>query len=161
MTSYQNLLSRIREVRRRWRAQKIVKGVALFLPAAVALLLLGIWGADLFGFKPLAVWTMRLMTGGAAIYVAFRFFVVPLRRRISDIQIAQYIEERYPDLEDRLVTAVEFGDGRGISPGMLDLLIKDAMEKTSRIDFSVFLNRRHLTAYGVVAAATSLPLSCS
>ncbi len=158
MTSSESLLHRIREVRRRWRVQRIVKGIAFFIPAAVALLLLGIWGADLFGFKPAAVWVVRSVTGGAAIYVAFRFFVVPLRRRISDIQIAQYIEERYPHLEDRLVTAVEFGDGRGISAGMLDLLIKDAIEKTNRLDFSVFLNRRHLTAYGSVAAATFIVL---
>jgi hypothetical protein len=158
MTQYQNLLARIRVVRRRWRMQRLVKGVAFFLISAVALLLLGIWGANLFGFKPAAVWIMRLVTGGSAVYVAVHFFVAPLRRRISDIQIAQYIEERYPNLEDRLIAAVEFGDGGGTSPGMLDLLIKDAMEKTSRIDFSVFLNRKRLAVYGLAGAATFLAL---
>jgi hypothetical protein len=158
MTQYQNLLARIRAVRRRWRMQSLVKGLAFFLISAIALLLLGIWGANVFGFKAAAVWIMRLVTGGSAAYVAVHFFVAPLRRRISDVQIAQYIEERYPDLEDRLITAVEFGDGRGISPGMLDLLIKDAMEKTSRIDFSVFLNRKRLAVYGLVGAVTFLAL---
>jgi hypothetical protein len=158
MNSYEGLLSRIRMVRRRWRMQKLVKGVALFLIAAIALLILGIWGANLLGFKSGAVWAMRFVTAGATVYVALRFFVAPFRRRISDIQIAQYIEERYPDLEDRLVTAVEFGEGKGIAPGMLDLLIKDAMEKTSRIDFSVFVNRKRLTVYGAAGVLTFLIL---
>ncbi|MGA2264695.1 MAG: DUF4175 family protein, partial [Acidobacteriota bacterium] len=154
MNSYQSLLSRIRVVRRRWRVQRVAKGLALFLVAAIALLLLGIWGADLFGFKPAAVWAMRLLTGGAAAYTAFRFFILPLRRRITDIQIAQYVEERYPHLEDRLITAVEFGEGKTISPGMLDLLIKDAMEKTGRVDLSVFLDRRRMAIYSAVGVGT-------
>ncbi len=158
MTSYQSLLSRIRVVRRRWRVQRLAKGLALFLVLTLALLLLGIWGADLFGFRPAAVWAMRVITGIATVYVAFRFFIAPLRRRLSDIQIAQYIEERYPNLEDRLITAVEFGEGRNISPGMLDLLIKDAVQKTSRMDFSVFLDRKRLAAYGMVGVGTFLVL---
>jgi hypothetical protein len=158
MISNQSLMSRIRMVRRRWRMQRVAKGLAFFLVATIALLLLGIWGADLFGFKPAAVWAMRLITGGAAAYIAYRFFVVPLRRRISDVQIAQYIEERYPHLQDRLITAIEFGAGRDISPGMLDLLIKDAVEKTSRVDFSVFLDRKRMTTYGVAGAGAFLVL---
>ncbi|MBP1596454.1 MAG: putative rane protein, partial [Acidobacteria bacterium] len=150
MRPYQSLLARIRLVRRRWRLQKIAKGLAFLLAVTIALLILGVWGADLFGFRPGAVWAMRLITGGAAIFVAVRFFVLPLRRRLSDLQIAQYVEERYPQLEDRLVAAVEFGEDKAMSPGMLDLLIRDTIEKTSRLDFSVFLNRRRLAAYGAL-----------
>ncbi len=158
MDQYQNLLTRIRVVRRRWRMQRLVKGLALFLASAIALVLLGIWGADLFGFKPAAVWALRLATGAVAAVVAYHFFVSPFRRRISDVQIAQYVEERYPHLEDRLVSAVEFGGGKDSASGMLDLLIKDAMDKTSRLDFSVFLDRRRLAAYGVVGGGTLLLL---
>ena len=85
MTSVDTLLSRIRQVRRKWRLQLTIKGISLFLGATIALLLLGIWGADLFGFKPGAVWVMRILTGCAVIYVAARFLFFPLRRRISDM----------------------------------------------------------------------------
>ena len=61
MNSMKSLLSRIRIVRRRWRMQQIAKGVALFLAATIALLILGVWGADLFGFTAPAVWAMRLL----------------------------------------------------------------------------------------------------
>ena len=109
MSFYENLLERVKLVRRRWRFQAVVKGLCLFLASTIALLVLGVWGADLFGFRPAAVWLMRLVTAGTVLFVSWRFLYVPFRRRVSDVQIAQFIEERYPQLEDRLVTAVEFG----------------------------------------------------
>src|SRR5262245_38243050 len=154
MSSFQSLLQRVREVRRKWRMQALVKGVALFLVCAISTLVFGVWGADLFGFTPAAVWLIRIVTVGAVLFVAFRFLWIPLRRRLTDVQIAQYIEERYPKLEDRLVTAVEFGRDSAISSGMLDLLIKDALEKTSRVDLSVFVDRRRLAGYGSVGFAS-------
>src|SRR5687768_8444609 len=158
MTAYQNLLSRIRLVRRKWRMQILIKGLALFLVSAVATLVLGVWGADLFGFRPAAVWLLRLLTGAAVVYVAVRFLYLPLRRQISDVQVAQYIEERYPQLEDRLITAVEFGQTKTVSPGMLDLLIKDALEKATRVDYSVFVNRKRVATYGGASLAALVAL---
>jgi len=152
MNSYQDLLSRIRIVRRRWRTQMVIQGLSLFLASAIALLVLGVWGADIFGFKPAAIWTMRTITGAAVLFIAGWFLYLPLRRRVSDVQIAQYVEERYPELEDRLVTAVEYGATTSISPGMLDLLIRDALRKSGRVDFSVFTNHRRIFSYGVLGA---------
>ena len=158
MNSYESLRERIRMVRRRWRTQILIKGVSLFLASSISLLVLSVWGADLFGFKPGALWAMRLLTGGAVVFVAVRFLYLPLRRRVSDVQVAQYVEERYPKLEDRLVTAMEFGRGDRISAGMLDLLIKDALDKTNRLDFSVFVNRKRIATHGSLAAGALLVL---
>jgi hypothetical protein len=158
MNSYENLLARVKLVRRRWRMQAAVKGLSLFLALTIALLVLGVWGADLFGFKPAAVWLMRVVTGGAVLFVAWRFLYLPLRRRITDVQIAQFIEDRYPQLEDRLVTAVEYGRGQSVSSGLLDLLIRDALEKTNRVDFSVFVNRKRLISFSLLGAASFLAL---
>jgi hypothetical protein len=158
MNSYQGLMARIRMVRRRWRLQALIKGLALFLVAAIALLILGVWSADLFGFRPFAVWAMRVLTGGAMIFIAWRFLFVPLTIKITDVQIAQYVEERYPALEDRLITAVEFGREDAAASGMIDLLIRDALDHTNRVDFSVFVNRKHLLTYGLLGAAACLVL---
>ncbi|MBN1569141.1 MAG: hypothetical protein JXA73_14925 [Acidobacteria bacterium] len=158
MNAYDHLLARIRQVRARRRAQVLVKGLSLFLVSAIALLIFGVWGADLFGFSPAAVWSLRLLTGGAVLFVAWYFLYVPLRSPASDVQIAQFIEERYPQLEDRLVTAVEFGNQRTESFGMIDLLIADALDKSRRVDFSVFLNRRRLMSFGAIGIAASLAL---
>src|SRR5437867_4145819 len=158
MEKYRNLEARIREVRRKWRTQVLIRGISLFLVSSIALLVLGVWGADLFGFKPVAVWIMRILAGSAVIYVAARFICIPLSKRVSDVQVAQYIEEKYPHLEDRLVTAVEFGRGSRISAGMLDLLIRDALDKTSRVDFSVFVERKRVLSYAGIAALALVSL---
>ena len=133
MNPYESLLVRVRQVRKRWRSQVLVKGISLFLVSAIALLILGVWGADLFGFKPAAVWAMRLLTGATVVFGAWYFLYVPLRSRISNVQIAQYIEENYTQLEDRLVTAVEYGAPDAKASGMIDLLIKDALDKTRHV----------------------------
>ncbi len=158
MSSYKSLLARVKLVRRRWRSQALVKGISIFLASAIALLVLGVWGADLFGFRPAAVWFMRILTAGTAILVAWRFLYIPFRTRISDVQIAQFIEERYPQLEDRLVTAVEYGQEGIATSSMIDLLIKDALDKTNRVDFSVFVNRRRLAYFGLLGVGASLAL---
>jgi hypothetical protein len=150
MSSYENLLARIRHVRTRWRSQVLVRGIAILLASTIAILVLGVWGADLFGFKPAALWAMRFLTGATVLFIAWYFLYLPLRVRISDVSIAQFIEEKYPQLEDRLVTAIEYGNRKTSNPGMIDLLIQDALNQTARVDFSVFLNRQRLAAFGTL-----------
>ena len=149
MNAYEILLNRIRQVHRKWRFQVLFGGITLFLISSILLLLLGVLGGEFFGFRPAAVWTMRLATGIAVLAAAWYFLYRPFRRRVSDVQVAQYIEEQYPDLEDRLVTAVEYGDQRGGS-SIIDLLIKDALEKIHCVDFSVFVNRKRLAGLGML-----------
>ena len=158
MSSFQQLIVRVRSVRRKWRIQVLVRGLAIFLACTVALLVLGVWGADLFGFQPAAVWSMRIITGVAIAFVVLRFLYAPLRRRISDLQVAQYIEERHPQLQDRLVSAVEFGDGARVSPGMLDLLIRDVLSQMARMEFKGFINLRRVASYGLLGTGALLAL---
>ena len=158
MSSFQQLIVRVRSVRRKWRIQVLVRGLAIFLACTVALLVLGVWGADLFGFQPAAVWSMRILIGGAIAFVVLRFLYAPLRRRISDLQVAQYIEEHHPQLEDRLVSAVEFGDGARVSPGMLDLLIRDVLSQMTRMEFAGFINLRRVASYGLLGTGALLAL---
>lgn len=158
MNAHEKLLARIRFVRLRWRFQSLVKGIAFLSALATGLLILGIWGADLFGFKPAAIWSARLVTGAAILFVAIRFVYSPLRRRVSDVQVAQFIEERYPQLQDRLVTAVEYG-GSTAGSGMIDLVIRDALNKSDRVDFSVFADRRKVISYGAAAVLSILALT--
>lgn len=158
MNSYENLLTRVRQVRRRWRTQVLVKWVSLFLASTIALLVLGVWGADLFGFRPAAVWVMRFLTAGLILFVSWFFLYLPLRRRVSDVQIAQYIEENYPQLEDRLVTAIEYGRPDASSSGMIDLLIRDALEKTRQVNLSVLVNRKRLLSFAALGFCAILAL---
>ncbi len=155
MTSYEMLLSQIRKVRRRWRFQILTRGIAILSASAAVLLAMGVWGADLFGFSPAAVWCIRVLTGGTVLFAGWYFLWLPLRIRISDVAVAQYIEEKYPRLEDRLVTAVEYGNRETLNAGMIRLLIQDALVKTSGVDISAFVNRKRLAAFGALGLAAT------
>ncbi len=107
MTDYERLLARIRAVRRCWRLQQLSRGAALLAVSLVLLAVLGVAAANLLGFSDAAVLAARTLTGLAALLCLARFLYIPLRRRVSDVQVAQYVEERFPGLQDRLVSAVE------------------------------------------------------
>jgi hypothetical protein len=158
MSAHEKLLAKVRQVRRRWRTQVLVRGISIFLTSAIAILILGVWGADLLGFKPATVWVMRFLTAGAVLFVTWYFLYRPLRVHVSDVAAAQYIEEKYPQLEDRLVTAIEYGDRTTSSPGLIDLLLRDALGKAAHIDFSVFLNRKRLASFGTLGLGAFLIL---
>ena len=158
MSSYESLLARVRQVRARWRAQVLVRGIAISLAFTAAMLVLGVWGADLFAFKPAAVWFFRFLTGSTVLCIAWYFLYLPMRVRVDDVAVAQFIEEKYPQLEDRLVTAIEYGNRKTSDSGMIDLLIQDALKQTSRVDFSIFLNRQRLAAFGILGFGSVLML---
>ena len=52
--------------------------------------------------------------------------LAPLRRVPADKQVARFIEERAPSLDDRLVTAVDVAQARRTAPALADLMIADA-----------------------------------
>jgi len=158
MSSYQLLLARVRLVRSRWRMQMLAKGASLFLACGIVLLILSVWGAGFFGFRAAAIWFTRIVAAAGIVYAAVHFLYQPLRRRVTEVQIAQYVEEQFPELQDRLVSAVEFGRGASDSSGMLDLLIRDALDKTNRVDFSVFRRSRRIAAFGSLGTAACVSL---
>jgi hypothetical protein len=155
MSAHERLLLLIRSVRRSWRLQSLARGIAILSTLAAGLLILGAWGADLLGFRPAAIWTVRLATGCALLFAALRLVYSPLRRRIPDVQVAQFIEERFPQLQDRLVTAVEFG-GHASGSGMIDLVSRDALEVSGRFDLSVFAEKKKVISYCIVAVLSML-----
>ena len=101
---------------------------------------------------------VRLLAGGTVLFVAWYFLYMPLRAHVSDVQVAQYIEENYPQLEDRLVAAIEYGAQNAESSGIIDLLIRDALDKTGHVDLSIFLDRRRLLSFGALGISACLGL---
>src|SRR5688572_20898751 len=97
--------------RRRRRALVVLRGVAACLAVGACVLLLTGWGAHRYRQSEGALLALRagaLFAFAAAVFLAL---VRPLARRIDDARLARFIEERAPATEDRLVTAVEFGEG--------------------------------------------------
>ena len=158
MNSYESLLARIALVRRRWRSQVVVKGISLFLASAIALLILCVWGADLFGFKPAAVWMMRAISAGAILFVAWRFLYLPLTFESAMCKSPNTLRKIIRSW--RIALSPRWSMGRKIrqAASMIDLLIKDALDKTNRIDFSIFVKSKRLAGFGLLGLAAFVAL---
>ena len=102
------LLQKIGQVRSKWKAFVWMRGLAWVLGLLVASLSqsASIWRLRL-GVPFWVVRTMSLVFAGGIAAVAVWKLILPLRRVPDDTQLAQFVEEKNPGLEDRLVSAVE------------------------------------------------------
>ncbi len=95
-------------------------------------------------------------------------FVLPLRRRVTDSQVALYLEEKDPTLEAAILSAIETSalaadelrPDHGPSPQLVEKLVDQAIEKCRAIENGIGVERaglqRQLTTLGGVAAVAAL-----
>ena len=102
---------------------------------------------------------------GAVIYLGYRRVLRPLFVRFADLDIAMRIEERWPGLNDRLASTIQFvrldaADDRHGSPALREATVRQAIEEASTIDFREVIEpkpviRAVAAAVGVLAAERS------
>ena len=119
-------------VRRRWIAVVSMCAVARVAAAAAALLLL-VLGIDSW-LEPADLPMVVLAMTAVVVALAFALGILwPLWRRPSDRQVARYIEERCPELEDHLASATDVAEsGRPLV--FRDLVLRDAATKARAVE---------------------------
>ncbi|MCZ6546459.1 MAG: hypothetical protein O6913_12295, partial [Chloroflexi bacterium] len=151
-TYLQELRVLLTRVRRRWMTTASIRAGARAALGACAIILAAI-AAD-YLLEP-ADLPMLLLLGGAGLavvtFVAWALW--PLRRVPTDRQVARFVEEHCPELEDRVASATEVaaGDARGV---FHDLVLADAASKARDVDVGRVVTRREIrTAIGRGAVA--------
>jgi hypothetical protein len=85
------------------------------------------------------------------LWVAIRFF-----RSFRQRALALVLERRFPELNDRLITAIELGerdaDSPQLSQSMLTRTVEEAREASSRLDLNSVFDRRPLLRAGISAS---------
>ena len=156
------LLQKIGIVRSKWKMFLWFRGLSWVLGVLVASLLIGLAVANTPSTPTWAVTGLRLAFIAAFIFTVFRALVMPLRRVPDDTQLARFVEEKNPGLEDRLVSAVEVI--RKPKPGQKmfsQLLVKDAIARTKHLRFSDQVNKRHSGTFAALTAAFAVALLIS
>src|SRR5688572_9450316 len=102
-------------VRRRWRAKIILRGTLITGVAALILLILTGYGLRDATIGYDAVVAVRVAALLVVIGLAVRYLVLPLRRQVRDEQVALYLEEHEPSLQNVLITALD-PDAESLSP---------------------------------------------
>src|SRR3954447_19451135 len=160
------LVDVIRRVRNRWRARLALRGAVVVAAGTVLALLLSASGLESFRFSAPAIITFRIIT--VAVFVGLMFYglVWPLRRRVTDAQVAMYLEERDPSLEAAIISAVEATTGSGSaahSPRLVEKLVEQAIDQCRTLDHGRAIERtsvqRHAGALAAIAAITALAIA--
>src|SRR2546422_5137029 len=162
MAPHEELLRKIALVRGRWKAFLWLRGLAWILGVTVASLLIGLVLANSTSFSGWAVVGLRLALVAAVLFTVVKALVLPLRRTPTDTQLARFVEEKNPGLEDRLVSAVEaIHKSKTEQISFVHLLIKDALDRTKHVRFRDQVNKRKFGTFGALTAAFAVALAIS
>ncbi|MBV8879932.1 MAG: hypothetical protein JO332_08220, partial [Planctomycetaceae bacterium] len=114
---------------------------------------------------PAGVRLFLLAAGVAALgALAFKRILYPLGVKISDDDLALFVERHFPELNDRLISAIQLTrepvdeTGTQQSPELVAALVADAEQATSQIDFRRVIIGKHVGKIALWAAAVLLLL---
>jgi hypothetical protein len=160
------LVEIIRQIRSRWRLKLALRGVVVVVAGSLLALLLSARGLEALRFSPSAIVSFRLVVAVVFAVLAGAWLWMPLRRRVTDNQVALYLEESDPSLEASILSAVEASSDKAIaldthSQALVDRLVQHAVEKCREVEYHRTIERRGLrrnvaTLAGVAVAATLL-----
>jgi hypothetical protein len=91
------------------------------------------WGLERVRFAPEWVVALRYVTWGTFLVSTYLFLVRPLIRRVSDGQVALYLEEHEPSLEHAVVSALD--QNPGFSEGLRNRVVDVALERARHVQY--------------------------
>ena len=148
----------VSEVRRRWRLRAALQGGAL---VALTMVFIGVLFFGLYYLTEIPFSYLRwglIPAGLGLLFVGFKFLYTPLSKNLDDHQIALYIEEKIPNLEDRLNSAIEIS-GQAPDPErnrLFDQLLDDASNQIRHLQLTTVVDRSRERILGFVAAGATL-----
>ena len=148
-------------VRGRWRALHVFQATVRAALAAAGAVGVGLFAMSLSAGVP-TVFAALAVTSALLALAGLAWGLLPLRAVPSDAQVARFIEERVPALDDRLVTAVDaVRASRSASPAptvLIEPMLADAARRSREIDLDAVLPVEVLRRAGFQAAAAALVL---
>jgi hypothetical protein len=149
------LIRIIRHVRRRWRLKLALRGAAAVAAVGVIVLLAAAFGLEWARFSARAILAARVLVAAALAVSTAYLFVRPLLRRVTDEQVALYIEEHEPSLQASIVSAIE-GASAARSDALLRRLIESAVDKCAETHATRTIERAPMQRYAGTVLATML-----
>ena len=143
------LVDVIRRVRNRWRLKLALRGAVIVVAGTVLALLLSASGLETFRFSAPAIIAFRDHRRRRLRGLLFYGLVWPLRRRVTDAQVAMYLEERNPTLEagdPQRRRGAAGGGSDAHSPRLVEKLVEQAIEQCRAIDHTHAAIERHARA---------------
>ena len=146
MTAHQ-LESRIGALRASLRRLLALHGMGWVLGLSLPLLIIAGFADWLLHLDSVIRVVVLAAVIGTLLFLIYRRMIRPLFVRFADLDIAMRIEERWPGLNDRLASTIQFlrmdaGDDRNGSSALREATVRQAIEETSGIDFRQVIETR-------------------
>ena len=159
------LVDVIHKVRNRWRLKLALRGAVIVVAGMFLALMSSAAGLEALRFTAPSILAFRALA--VVIFTALIYYglVRPLRRQVSDSQVALYLEERDKSLQTAILSAVETAamaseaNQNGPSPRLVERLVEQAIERCRAIDDGLAIEREGLRRHVyVLAGVAALPL---
>jgi hypothetical protein len=159
-----DLLGIIAEVRRRWRLKLALRGIVRVLAVLLAFFLAAAVLMQWDRFSPMSIVLARVLLAVTVLGSVYWFLVRPLRQRVTDEQVALYLEEHEPSLQATLLSAVE--SSRSGNPtesaALVKRIVEQALEVCAKLNSAQRVEmrplRRNAAALGSVAVIAALAI---
>ena len=120
----------VNRVRTRLQFEQLIQGLAWWMGVTLLVSLICSYLLTQVNFSSTALLWSRLLLAAVLLFSFLRFLLIPQLRRPSIGLIARFLEERHPQLQDRLSTAVELSESsRSTDPLVQRLVLKDAWSR--------------------------------
>ncbi|MBI4263670.1 MAG: hypothetical protein HY657_04800, partial [Acidobacteria bacterium] len=150
----------IGEVRSRWRMKLVLRGAVRVVGVALVLLLVAAYGMEWARFTATSIIAARVLMAVALVASVFYFLVRPLRRQVTDDQVALYLEEHEPSLQATLVSAVEASRAsQDASAALVRRLVEQAMEACAATDAARRVEATPLKQWGALLAGAAVAVA--
>src|SRR5215813_11846799 len=147
----------ISAVRKRRNLLTVLRGLSITIVVTAAMLVIAGLAAYRFRFSAAAIVSLRILAVLSVIAAVYVALVRPLRRLVSDAQLARLVEEKHPGIDDRFVTAMEFSSEEqraAFSPVIIDRLVDDADRHARDVSVDEIVPRKRFWQFGGAAAAS-------
>jgi hypothetical protein len=153
-----DLLAVIRAARRRWRLRVLLHGLAWVAVGGLATVLIAAWGVDHFRFAAPALTAFRVLVWGTIAGLFAWRVLRPLARRVTDEQVALYLEEHESSLDGAVLGAMAGGkaESENISPALMDRIVARAVERLASVAGGRRIERPTLQRSSGVLAAVAV-----
>jgi hypothetical protein len=157
-----DLVGAIHQVRRRWRYKLMLRGAVGVLGLGALALILSAWGLESWRFSPGSIITFRVLVAASFAALIGWFIVRPLFWRVTDEQVALYLEEHEPSLQAEIISAIEAtrlaqSSSSPHSAKLVSRLVESAIKKVEAVDWGRNVERsrlqRYAATFGIIALA--------
>ncbi|HSJ16296.1 MAG TPA: hypothetical protein VK939_17955 [Longimicrobiales bacterium] len=145
----------VRAVRRRWRLRLALRGATIVGAIAIAVVVLGAWGLERAGFSAGALLTLRTASYAALALALWHWLFRPLARRTTDEQVALYLEEHEPALQELVVSGLELERSGALDP-FARRTIERALERCAAMGDGHTIERPQLRRFAGTFATVAL-----